>query len=114
MRWIKNSTTVEARYNYYRDSDQNRLNRYALAGNFWIDNYKFGVNFRHTDANDPTRDNRAEDLLFRIYSRLTISLAPGRGSVSPSSQIATHPTFLPDIYASTANFSRAQQASTYP
>ena len=71
--------TVEARYNYYRDSDQNRLNRYALAGNFWIDNYKFGINFRHTDANDPTRDNRAEDLLFRIYSRLTDQFGAGAG-----------------------------------
>lgn len=71
--------TVEARYNYYRDSDQNRLNRYALGGNFWIDNYKFGINFRHTDANDPTRDNRAEDLLFRIYSRLTDQFGAGAG-----------------------------------
>jgi tetratricopeptide (TPR) repeat protein len=71
--------TVEARYNYYRDSDQNRLNRYALAGNFWSDNYKFGINFRHTDANDPTRDNRAEDLLFKIYSRLTDQFAAGAG-----------------------------------
>jgi len=71
--------TVEARYNYYRDSDQNRLNRYALAGNFWIDKYKFGINFRHTDANDPTRDNRAEDLLFRIYSRLTDQFGAGAG-----------------------------------
>jgi tetratricopeptide (TPR) repeat protein len=71
--------TVEARYNYYRDSDQNRLNRYALAGNFWIDNYKFGINFRHTDANDPTRDNRAEDLLFKIYSRLTDQFGAGAG-----------------------------------
>jgi tetratricopeptide (TPR) repeat protein len=71
--------TVEARYNYYRDSDQNRLHRYALAGNFWIDNYKFGLNFRHTDANDPTRDNRAEDLLFKIYSRLTDQFGAGAG-----------------------------------
>lgn len=69
--------TMEARYNYYRDSDENRLNRYALAGNFVFDNHKFGLNFRHTDASDPTRDNRAEDLLFKLYSRLTDRFAAG-------------------------------------
>jgi tetratricopeptide (TPR) repeat protein len=71
--------SVEARYNYYHDSDQNRLNRYGLGGDFWIDNQKYGLSFRHTDASDPTRDNRAEDLLFRIYSRLTDQLAAGAG-----------------------------------
>ncbi|HEV8726425.1 MAG TPA: tetratricopeptide repeat protein [Candidatus Binatia bacterium] len=71
--------TLAARYNYYHDSDQNRLNRYSLAGNFWVDNQKFGINFRHTDANDPTRDNRAEDLLFKIYSRLTDQFGAGAG-----------------------------------
>lgn len=69
--------TLEARYNYYHDSDQNRLNRYALADHFSIDNHKFGINFRHTDASDPTRDNRAEDLLLKIYSPLTDRFAAG-------------------------------------
>jgi len=71
--------TLEARYNYYHDSDQNRLNRYSLAGNFWVDNQKYGISYRHTDASDPTRDNRADDLVFRIYSRLTDTLGAGAG-----------------------------------
>jgi tetratricopeptide (TPR) repeat protein len=61
---------VDARYNYYRDSDHNRLNRYSLASGFWIGNQNLGLFFRHTDASDKTRDNRAEDLSFKIYSHI--------------------------------------------
>ena len=75
----ESARSVEARYNYYHDSDKNRLDRYGLSGNFWVDDQKYTLNFRHTDASDPTRDNRAEDLLLRIYSRLTDQFAAGAG-----------------------------------
>jgi tetratricopeptide (TPR) repeat protein len=71
--------SIEARYNYYHDSDENQLNRYGLSGNFWVDNQKYTLSFRHTDASDPTRDNRAEDLLFKAYSRLTDRFSAGAG-----------------------------------
>ena len=71
--------TIETRYNYYHDSDKNRLNRYLLAGNFWLDNQKYGINYRHTDADDPSRDNRAEEFLFKVYSRLTDQFSAGGG-----------------------------------
>src|SRR5262245_50392360 len=70
---------VDARYNYYRDSDHNRLNRYSLNGSFWVDNQKYGLSYRHTDATDRTRDNHADDLLFRIYSRLNDPFGAGAG-----------------------------------
>ena len=70
---------VEARYNYYRDSDHNRLDRYGLGGNFWIGNQKYGLDYRHTDARDRTRDTRAEDLLVTLYSRLTDRFSAGAG-----------------------------------
>ncbi|MGE5220223.1 MAG: tetratricopeptide repeat protein [Chloroflexota bacterium] len=70
---------VEGRYNYYHDSDQNRLNRYLLSGSFWGGNQKYGLSYRHTDAEDPARDNRAEDLLLSVYSRLTDRFAGGAG-----------------------------------
>jgi thioredoxin-like negative regulator of GroEL len=73
------SPSLEGRYNYYHDSDRNRLNRYSLMGNFWGGNQKYGLSYRHTDAEDPTRDNRAEDLLLNIYSRLTDRFAGGAG-----------------------------------
>ena len=71
--------SIDGRYNRYRDSDHNRLNRYSLNGSFWIDNQKYGLDYRHTDASDPTRDNHADDFLVRIYSRLTDRFAAGGG-----------------------------------
>ena len=71
--------SVEARYNYYTDSDRNRLHRYALFGSLWIDNQKYGLDYRHTDATDRTRDNRAEDVLLKVYSRLTDRFSAGAG-----------------------------------
>lgn len=69
---------IDARYNRYRDSDDNRLNRYSLSSNFWIGNHKLGAAFRHTDADDDTRsNNRAEDLSFTYYSHITESAAAG-------------------------------------
>jgi tetratricopeptide (TPR) repeat protein len=70
---------LEARYNYYSDSDRNRLDRYGLAGNLWLGNQKYGLEYRHTDARDRTRDNRSEDFLMTIYSRLTDRFSAGAG-----------------------------------
>lgn len=71
--------SVDARYNYFSDSDDNRLNRYSLSSNFSVGNQKLGLTFRHTDAEDKTRDNRAEDLSFRVYSNPTDSVTLGVG-----------------------------------
>ncbi len=71
--------SLDARYNYHSDSDDNRLNRYSLSSNFPFGNQKLGMTFRHTDAEDNTRDNRAEDLSFRVYSNPTESLMVGGG-----------------------------------
>jgi len=76
---LETRPSVEARYSYYQDSDKNRLNRYSLNGNFGFENQKYGLSYRHTDANDPSRDNRAEDLLFKVYSRLTDRFGAGAG-----------------------------------
>jgi tetratricopeptide (TPR) repeat protein len=71
--------SLDARYNYHSDSDDNRLNRYSLSSNLPLGNQKLGLTFRHTDAEDKTRDNRAEDLSFRVYSNPTESLTVGVG-----------------------------------
>ena len=71
--------SFDARYNYHSDSDDNRLNRYSLSSNFPFGNQKLGMTFRHTDAEDNTRDNRAEDLSFRVYSNPNESLIVGAG-----------------------------------
>lgn len=73
------SPWIEARYNYANDSDKNRLHRYLLTGGFWAGNQRYSLDYRHTDARDRTRDNRAEDILFKVYSRLTDRLSGGAG-----------------------------------
>lgn len=70
---------LDARYNYYTDSDRNRLHRYSLAGSFWVGNQRYGVDYRHTDAKDPSRNNRGEDFLVSVYSRLTDRFSAGAG-----------------------------------
>jgi len=71
--------SVEGRYNHYHDSDRNSLDRYSLAGDFWLGDQKYGMSFRHTDAEDPSRHTRAEDVLFKISSRLTDTVGVGAG-----------------------------------
>lgn len=69
----------DIRYSYYKDSDDNRLNRYSLGYGFLLDNWKLDLNYRHTDAQDDTRDKRAEDLSFKVYSKVTESIGIGGG-----------------------------------
>lgn len=76
---LETRPSVETRYNFYQDSDKNRYNRYSLSGNFSAENQRYGLIYRHTDTSDPSRDNRAEDLLFKVYSRLTDTFAAGAG-----------------------------------
>jgi tetratricopeptide (TPR) repeat protein len=71
--------SLDGRYNYHRDSDRNRLNRYSLGSGFWSGNQKFGFDYRRTDASDPARDNYADDFLLKFYSRLTDRFAAGAG-----------------------------------
>ena len=61
---LETRPSVETRYSFYQDSDKNRYNRYSLSGNFSAENQRYGLSYRHTDVSDPSRDNRAEDLLF--------------------------------------------------
>jgi tetratricopeptide (TPR) repeat protein len=70
---------LDTRYNYYTDSDRNRLNRYSLAGSFWLGNQRYGLDYRHTDAKDRSRDNRGEEFLASVYSRLTDRFSAGAG-----------------------------------
>jgi tetratricopeptide (TPR) repeat protein len=49
---------LDARYNYFSDSDDNRLNRYSLSSNFSIGNQKLGVTYRfghHVVESTPSR-----------------------------------------------------------
>lgn len=71
--------TLDLRYNYYSDSDENRLHRYALLYSFWAGNVALDLNFRHTNARDSIRSNRAEDLSIKAYSNVNGTIGIGAG-----------------------------------
>jgi len=49
------------RYSYYKDSEDNRINRYTLLAGFWSGQWNSEVTYRVTDATDPVQQERAED-----------------------------------------------------
>ncbi len=66
-------------YSYYHDSDENITNRYSAGLGFWTGNWKNDFNYRHTNAKNDLRDNRADDISFRTYSKVTGVLGIGGG-----------------------------------
>jgi tetratricopeptide (TPR) repeat protein len=49
-------------YSYYYDSDKNTVNRAALLYGFWVGRREAELAYRLTDAKDPVRHEKAEDL----------------------------------------------------
>jgi thioredoxin-like negative regulator of GroEL len=73
-------------YSYYKDSDDNRENRYALFFGFWVHDWESEVRYDLFDAVDPVRREKAEDVLFRTYSRHgTIGTGAGLGVIRTDS-----------------------------
>ena len=64
---------------YYDDSDDNQLYRYGLSGGGWAGNWKIDLGYRHTDAEDPSRDTRNENLSANAYTRVTEQIGLGGG-----------------------------------
>ena len=74
-------------YSYYKDSDDNRENRYALFFGFWVHDWESEVRYDLFDAVDPVRKEKAEDVLFRTYSRHgTIGTGAGLGVIRTDSR----------------------------
>ena len=55
---------------YYNDSDFNQVRRFALAYGFLLSDLKAELRYRHTDAEDRTRDKNAESFSFYLAGRL--------------------------------------------
>lgn len=68
---------MDADYSHYRDSDENRLDRYALSAGFWTGAWKWGLGYLYTDAEDPARSAADHDLSLSAESRLTERVAVG-------------------------------------
>jgi hypothetical protein len=66
-----------AGYSYYRDSDDNRLDRYSLSTGFWTGDWKWGIGYLYTDAEDLSRSAADQELSLSAESRLTEGLGVG-------------------------------------
>jgi tetratricopeptide (TPR) repeat protein len=66
-----------AGYSYYRDSDDNRLDRYRLSTGFRTGAWRWGVGYLYTDAEDPTRNASDQELSLSADSRPTEWLGVG-------------------------------------
>ncbi|MGE5663936.1 MAG: tetratricopeptide repeat protein [Deltaproteobacteria bacterium] len=72
-------TTLSGGYSYYHDSDRNRVNRYTLSAGRRLGRWTLDLGYRHIDADDPTRDERADDLSLAAGARVADSLSIGAG-----------------------------------
>jgi tetratricopeptide (TPR) repeat protein len=66
-----------AGYSYYRDSDDNRLDRYSMSTGFWTGDWKWGIGYLYTDAEDLSRSAADQELSLSAESRLTEGLGVG-------------------------------------
>jgi tetratricopeptide (TPR) repeat protein len=56
-------------FDYYDDSDDNRVKQYALFFRTWLDDWESELRYRHIDAVDPARKEKAEDISAKVYTR---------------------------------------------
>jgi tetratricopeptide (TPR) repeat protein len=76
------SSHLGIQYSYYKDSDDNRVNRYALLYGFWTGRWESELLYRLTDAVDPVRHEKAEDILVTTRGQLgSINTRAGAGIV---------------------------------
>ncbi len=67
-------------YQFYKDSDDNQLNRFSVSGGGWIDPVRVDLLFRHTDARDDERHHRSEEFSLRSYLKILEPLTMGGGA----------------------------------
>ncbi len=72
----------EIGYSYYRDSDHNILNRYTVGLGFPLDDYRFDIRYRHTNAKDETSKSNAEEISLGFYRKIDeVGIGGGLGYI---------------------------------
>ncbi len=71
--------TVDARYGYYSDTDDNRQNRYGVSYTYQEPGWSASAQYAHADSHDPSRHNNAHTLAAGGYYRLLSWLGIGGG-----------------------------------
>jgi len=67
-------------YSYYKDQDDNEVNRYYSGFSFWLGNFKNRLQYFNFAAKDDSgRENFAEDLSLSTYTNITDRIGVGGG-----------------------------------
>lgn len=71
--------TLELSASYYNDTDYNQVRRYSLAVGFPLSGMRGELRYRHTDAEDRSRDRNAESFHLSVRGKLTERVGMGAG-----------------------------------
>ncbi|HXE98539.1 MAG TPA: tetratricopeptide repeat protein [Dongiaceae bacterium] len=90
----QNASALDMRYSYYSDTDDNTLHRYGLSGTILLGAVELGAVYQHTDADDPFRNNSADDLSVNLSTKLLELVRLGAGAGFVRTHAATDTTFF--------------------
>jgi tetratricopeptide (TPR) repeat protein len=71
--------TLDAEYSHYHDSDNNNVDRYSARIKFWMYGLDMDVWYRHTEARDDSRNNRADEAAVTAYKKPWDRIGIGAG-----------------------------------
>lgn len=74
------TSTVDTRYSYYNDTDNNQLNRYGVSYNFHQPAWNLAAEYLHDDARDDYRHLSENSLLTGGYLKATDRISVGAGA----------------------------------
>lgn len=63
------ASTVDLRYSYYNDTDDNTVHRFGISGSTLLGGVNVGAGYRRTEASDPIRDNSADDFTASVTKK---------------------------------------------
>ena len=70
----------DLRYSFYKDTDDNEVNRYTSGFNFWLGNWRNGLQYVYIDAKDDNgRNTYAHNISLNTNSRISEIFSIGSG-----------------------------------
>lgn len=93
--------TLDIRYRYYWDSDQNNVSAYSGLLTYRIEDVKLTASYMRTHAIDPTRSNFTDEAMATIYTYVTDGLGVGAGVGYAQTGDAVRENFL--LWSAKAN-----------
>lgn len=86
--------SLTPKYSYYSDTDDNRVHRYSVSAGYPVNAWRLELGYRHTDARDPARSARADDLSLSARARVSPRLGIGAGAGATRVEADDRRTFL--------------------